>query len=171
MADLGETKPPVTNESTDPTLINTEPDLTVVRQDRRTDCGFLIEEAWLPRCVPLPANKVSRRSWVWEHGVLIGRLNHQGEPVPCWLCTSCYHEPRSSRPGDLSAYLIKATIATNRIIDHLVDRHYYGRKGEAPESYKSKKRKHNNLKEAWMNAEHAHKEVFNTSGWKAAYCK
>lgn len=171
MATLDETKPPVTNESTDPALINTEPDLTVIRQDRRTDCGFLIEETRLPRCVPLPANKVSRRSWVWEHGVLIGRLNHQGEPVPCWLCTSCYHEPRSSRPSDLSAYLIKATTATNRIIDHLVDRHYYGRKGEPPESYKSKKRKHNTLEEAWMNAEHAHKEVFNTSGWKAAYCK
>jgi hypothetical protein len=103
--------------------------------------------------------------------MLIGSLNLQGEPIPYWLCTSCYYNPGSSRPSDSSAYLIKATTATNRIIDQLVDRHYHGRKGELSGSYKRKKRKHDTLEEAWMNAEHAHKEAFNTDERKAAYCK
>lgn len=52
------------------TQIHAESDLQTVHISRHTHCGFLIKESRLPKCIPLPANKVSRRSWVWEHGIL-----------------------------------------------------------------------------------------------------
>lgn len=160
-----------TAEPDNMTQLHTQGRVPTVHISRHTDCGFLIEESRLPKCVPLPSSKISRRSWVWDHGILIGRLHNHSEVIPCWLCTDCYHQPQGMRPESLSTYLLKASHATNRIIDHMVEHHYYSRKGEPPLIVQSKKRKVNTLTQSWMDTERANKEVFNVEGWKATYCR
>lgn len=75
---------------TDSTL-TTEPDnLTEVHQlsglptkhsSRRTETSFVIGESQLLGCFALPARKTPHRSWIWDHGHNVGRLNDNDKPI------------------------------------------------------------------------------------------
>ena len=64
--------------------------LPTEHQSRTTKTGFVIRQGRLPNCVPLPANNVLPRSWIWLHGEPIGVLNKQNEVIKHWLCRECY---------------------------------------------------------------------------------
>ena len=68
--------------STEPdnlTALHKESGLLTTHYSCRTESNFLIGASRLPNCVPLPTNKKPHRSWIWDHGYAIGRLNDEKE--------------------------------------------------------------------------------------------
>ena len=162
---------------TDSTL-TTEPDnLTEVHQlsglptthsSRRTEAGFMIRESQLPGCFALPARKTPHRSWIWDHGHNVGRLDDNDKPIKHWACKICV-EKTNPRPK-VSTYLLSTSNNTTKIIDHLVDLHQFDRLGNKLHQATSKKRKHGSL-ELWAQQEVMNKTIFDEEGWRYTYCR
>jgi len=165
-----DTESSFTLEPNNMTEIHRDSNLEIMHNSRRTDSGFLIEEHRLPNCVPLVAPKIPRTSWVWKHGIHLGRVKGSAEPISHWLCLRCYEKPAQDRP-QLKDYLIRSNTSTNRIIDHMEQRHGYLRNGLATGSPTTKKRKLNTIEGSWQRQQSLAKETFNIPGWQSQYCR
>jgi hypothetical protein len=141
--------------------------LQTAHRSRRTETGFIVRESRLPNCVALPAEKIPRRSWIWQHGYIVGRRNDQNEVLKHWLCKHCYYK---DPPPVLSTYLLPTARNTTKIIDHLEDIHQYDRLGNKLHTNTSKKRKQESL-ELWAQQHEEHNTVFDEEGWKSSYCR
>lgn len=158
--------------------LTTEPDnLTELHQisglptehsSRRTETGFVVRASRLPGCIPLPARKTPHRSWIWDYGHSIGRLNEAGKPIKHWLCKICYNK-EDPKPI-LSTYLLSTLNNTTKIIDHLEDLHQFDRLGNKLHQITSKKRKYGSL-EIWAQQEVMNNTVFDEEGWRSTYCR
>jgi hypothetical protein len=141
--------------------------LLTTHHSRRTEDGFLIRGDRLPNCVPLPASKKGSRSWIWDHGHLIGVIKNNSKVLRHWLCKSCYD---SNVHHPLPRMLLNTEKNTNPAINHLVRFHSYDRAGTKISLQMSKKRKQGSL-ESWNSQAIAHQTVFDNDGWKATYCR
>lgn len=141
--------------------------LPTEHQSRTTKTGFVIRPGRLPNCVPLPANNVLPRSWIWLHGEPIGVLNKQNEVIKHWLCRECYqdnvHHP-------LSTYLLNVEKKTNKPLDHLEQVHHYDRFGNKLGQSISKKRKYGSIK-PWVDQSTTNNTIFDNAGWKTTYIR
>jgi hypothetical protein len=134
---------------------------------RRTETDFLIRGDRLPNCVPLPANKIPPRSWIWDHGHAIGRLDKKNKVLKQWLCKICYEK---DDPPRLSSYMLCTETTTTKVINHLEDIHHFDRLGNKLHQQASKKRKGWSF-DAWSDQQEAHHSIFDVEGWKSSYCR
>ena len=130
----------LTSEPEDLTVMHTQSGLPTKHTIRRTTDGFLIEANRLPYCIPLPASIKPSRSWVWDHGIALGRA-HSGEIIRHWLCKTCYN---GTIRHPLTHYLLPAAENTTKAINHLQQRHGFDRQGNTV----VKKRKRHDLSDA-----------------------
>jgi hypothetical protein len=146
----------LTSEPEDLTVMHTQSGLPTEHTTRRTTDGFLIEANRLPHCVLLPASIKPSRSWVWDHGIALGRA-HSGEIIRHWLCKTCYN---GTIRHPLTHYLLPAAENTIKAINHLQQRHGFDRQGNTV----VKKRKRHDLSDAWSQQQHAHNSTFDDEG-------
>lgn len=55
--------------------------LLTTHSSRRTEASFMIRESQLPGCFALLARKTPYRSWIWDYGYNVGRLDDNDKPI------------------------------------------------------------------------------------------
>ena len=133
------TESALTSELDNLTALHKESDLQGSHDSRRTDTGFLIRASRLPNCVLLPGTNILNRSWIWEHGVLLGYRKNDNDIKKHWLCKSCYDTDEIQHP--LLSYLLNVEKRTTKVIDHLENLHGFDRISNKRLLRMSKKRK------------------------------
>jgi hypothetical protein len=166
MASENCTDSPLTTEPDNLTELHQLSGLQTTHLSRRTETGFVVRESRLLGCIPLPARKTPHRSWIWEYGHSVGRLN-DNKVIKLWLCKICYKkdDPRPAKP----TYLRSTTNNTTKIIDHLEDLHQFDRFVINLHQRTSKKRKYGSL-DLWAQQDIVNNTIFDEEGWRAAYC-
>jgi hypothetical protein len=157
----------LTTEPSNLTAIDQISGLPTKHQSRRLESGFLIRASRLPNCVPLPPNTISSRSWIWQHGECLGRLNKENKVIKHWLCKLCYHDDVYH---PLSTYLLDVEKKTTKALNHLQVVHHYGRAGNKLHQETSKKRKRQSL-DPWAHQQSTNDTIFDVAGWKSSYIR